>query len=221
MKLKPFAAICKNNKAIKINNDIYSSLVQTGSFSSYISKVKRSLHFLLFTVRDFFGPGILLSECFLSASLMSVLLSSPWRALLFLLIPSAKKNLYCRKRLLVSNYVLDLSPPSLSVSLSWFLHSVTWSVLSPCLSLPVLLLLRLKLKGLSQMSCLSYRQAHLSFQTLLEALLLYLSFFIPISWYCTEHICVSLSLSLSVCTAVIRRLYTLIMAMNIMVNLGF
>lgn len=113
MILKPFAAICKNDKAIKINNDIHSSLVQTGNFSSYISKVKRSLHFLLFTVRDFFGPGILLSECFLSASLMLVLFSSPCRALLFLLISSAKKNLYCRKLLLLSNYVQSLFPLSI------------------------------------------------------------------------------------------------------------
>lgn len=52
---KPFAAVCKNDKAIKIYMDINSSLVQTGNFSSYISKVKRSLHFLLFTVRGF-GP---------------------------------------------------------------------------------------------------------------------------------------------------------------------
>lgn len=218
MILKPFAAFCKNDKAIKINNDIHSSLVQTGNFSSYISKVKRSLHFLLFTVRDFFGPGILLSECFLSASLMLVLLSSPWRALLFLLISSAKKNLYCRKLLLVSNYVLSLFPPLyLSHCPGFFIVSLGLS----CHSVPALLLLRLKLKGLSQMLCLSYRQAHLSFQTLLEALLLYLAFFIPISWYCSEHTCVCVFLSLSVCTAVIRRLHTLVMATNIMVNLGF
>lgn len=75
--------------------------MKTGNFSSYISKVKRSLHFLLFTVRDFWDwkPFVWMLPLSLSrvrAVFRLVAPSSPWRASLSVcnLIPS--RRIYTR-----------------------------------------------------------------------------------------------------------------------------
>lgn len=54
----------------------YSSLVKTGNFSSYISKVKTSLHFLLFTVRDFWDWKSFVRMLLLSLSRVGVVFIS-------------------------------------------------------------------------------------------------------------------------------------------------
>lgn len=120
MTFKPFAAICKNDKAIK-KKITTRSFVKTGIFSSYISKGKICLHFLFFTVRDF---GNLLSEFFSSPSLTSVFVScapsSPWRALLSVAIWSVKENLH-------SAVLICYSPCSLSLHLGFLIVSLMQS----------------------------------------------------------------------------------------------
>lgn len=183
MVFKYFPTTYKNDKAIVI-----ALIKSKGTFSSYISKMKRSLHFLLFTVKDLWDWK---SLCLIasSRSLVSVfvlwLRAHHWGLCFCCNLSCQGQFIVCRYNLLVSLF----SPLSIHLTILVSSQFVSCILVSLCLSPAALLLLPSKLKGLSQMWCLSLflHWAHLS---LLKALLHHPAFsWSLISWYYSGHQC--------------------------------
>lgn len=174
--------------------------MKTGNFSSYISKVKRSLHFLLFTVRDFWDwkPFVWMLPLSLSrvrAVFRLVAPSSPWRASLSVcnLIPS--RRIYTRCYNPLSSLVWLFFFPLDLVSSSWFPHRVSHQKSCPlccCLSplLPCCCSLQNSKAFLRCCASLSFSIEPVSpskpcWKLCCSILLL---FWYLISWYCSVHV---------------------------------